>query len=309
MAVKYPDVKFIKVDIERNEDIAAPRSISSIPTFHFILRGQLVDEMKGANPVTLEQKVQQHKVSLDPFGGSTGHKLSTPGGHEPALSAREARLKAFAALEGTHKQPAHAAPAAGSVSTAVGSGSGAGVGAAKMDVEVHEEEEALVKALQLSTADDSKPAAAAVASTAAAVEYAAAEAELDAQDAANAGPLQHFTAAPGQEWEEEMVPVPVNQELLDQLNEMGFTDVRGRKGLVHGGSLDGALAWLSEHQDDADIDQPYLVKKSDTLPKPPLSEEEKKARQAAIQVRYSLLASVVLFCYALYSTALHSVLY
>jgi uncharacterized UBP type Zn finger protein len=28
---------------------------------------------------------------------------------------------------------------------------------------------------------------------------------------------------------------------------------------VHGKSVDGALAWLSEHQDDADIDQPYMV--------------------------------------------------
>ena len=48
-------------------------------------------------------------------------------------------------------------------------------------------------------------------------------------------------------------------ELLAELMEMGFNDVRARKGLVHGTSLDGALAWLSEHQDDADIDQPYMV--------------------------------------------------
>jgi uncharacterized UBP type Zn finger protein len=55
--------------------------------------------------------------------------------------------------------------------------------------------------------------------------------------------------------------VPVNEELLSQLLEMGFSDVRGRKGLVHGGSIDGAMAWLSEHQDDPDIDQPYMVRK------------------------------------------------
>ena len=61
------------------------------------------------------------------------------------------------------------------------------------------------------------------------------------------------------EWEEEMVPVPVDSALLSDLMEMGFSDVRARKGLVHGNSLDGALAWLSEHQDDADIDQPYMV--------------------------------------------------
>jgi uncharacterized UBP type Zn finger protein len=48
---------------------------------------------------------------------------------------------------------------------------------------------------------------------------------------------------------------------------MGITDVRARKGLVHGGNVEGAVVWISEHQDDPDIDQPYMVKKSDTIPK------------------------------------------
>ena len=47
----------------------------------------------------------------------------------------------------------------------------------------------------------------------------------------------------------------------------------------------GALGWLSEHQDDPDIDQPYMVKKSDTIPKTPLTEEEKAQRLLAIKDR------------------------
>jgi UBX domain-containing protein 1/4 len=80
---------------------------------------------------------------------------------------------------------------------------------------------------------------------------------------------------------------------------MGITDVRARKGLVHGGNVEGAVVWISEHQDDPDIDQPYMVKKSDTIPKVsgflllspslsiidhhkvPLTEEEKAAKLAA----------------------------
>lgn len=77
---------------------------------------------------------------------------------------------------------------------------------------------------------------------------------------------------------------------------MGITDVRARKGLVHGGNVEGAVVWISEHQDDPDIDQPYMVKKSDTIPKvpspvessvltspqqTPLTEEEKAAKLAA----------------------------
>ena len=47
-----------------------------------------------------------------------------------------------------------------------------------------------------------------------------------------------------------MVPLPVDKDLLQQLIEMGFSDVRARKGIHHGIHLDGAIVWLSEHQDD-----------------------------------------------------------
>lgn len=284
LAAKYPDVKFIKVDIEKNEDIAAPRHIQSIPTFHFVVKGRLVDELKGANAGAIEQKVQQHKVDVNPFKGE-GNRLSNGPSdpHVPALSAREARLKAFAAMEGERKAPAPKQEAPVQKQSA---------GAAHDD-----EEEALAQAMSLSLADGSAqgpsgagakkgptaaPETAAKTSAQDEADFAAAAAEFDAQEAAKSAP-QHFQEAPGQTWDEEMVPVPVNEELLNQLLEMGFSDVRARKGLVHGGSIDGAMAWLGEHQDDADIDQPYMVRKADTLPKPPLTEEEKAARLQAIK--------------------------
>jgi thioredoxin-like negative regulator of GroEL len=68
-------LRFIKVDIEKNQDIAEPRKISSIPTFHFIVGGKLKDEMQGANPTQLESKINQWKVDVNPFGGK-GFKLS-----------------------------------------------------------------------------------------------------------------------------------------------------------------------------------------------------------------------------------------
>jgi uncharacterized UBP type Zn finger protein len=89
------------------------------------------------------------------------------------------------------------------------------------------------------------------------------------------------------EWDEEMVPLPVNNDDLAALMEMGFTDTRARKGLHHGGNVDGALVWVSEHQDDADIDQPYMVRKIDTIPKVPLTAEEQAVRlKASVLHRY-----------------------
>ena len=65
------------MDIEKNSDIASPRNITSIPTFHFIVGGQLKDEMKGASKATLEEKVTQWKVNVNPFAGKA-FKLSSP---------------------------------------------------------------------------------------------------------------------------------------------------------------------------------------------------------------------------------------
>lgn len=264
-ASKYPEVKFIKVDIEKNEDISAPRRIQSIPTFHFIVNGNQVDEMKGANPTALEQKINQHKVNTNPFGG-TGNKLSSSTGNE--MSAREARLKAFGTLEPTRAPIPPPAPAAA---------------VAKPSTDEEDEDEALQRAMALSIAEQqqAKSPAAPAASTSQqqeAADLAAAEQEfaaLEAQNAAQAPEIHTKPTNSNGEWDEEMVPVPVNAEILEQLIDMGFPDVRARKGIVHGGTLEGALTWLSEHEDDPEIDQPYLVKKSDTIPKPPMTAEEK----------------------------------
>lgn len=41
---------------------------------------------------------------------------------------------------------------------------------------------------------------------------------------------EHDKAAADSEWDEEMVPLPVNEDDLATLIDMGFTDTRGRKG-------------------------------------------------------------------------------
>jgi hypothetical protein len=97
------------------------------------------------------------------------------------------------------------------------------------------------------------------------------EAEYDAANNDNDG------------WDEEMVPVPVNEEHLAQLISMDFSDIRARKGLINGGSVDGAVEWIMNHQDDPDIDQPYMVRKRDTIPKVPLTEEEKQKKMLAVK--------------------------
>jgi uncharacterized UBP type Zn finger protein len=59
----------------------------------------------------------------------------------------------------------------------------------------------------------------------------------------------------------EQVPVQVQEDLLKELLEMGFTEARAARGLHFSGnsSVEGAINWLSEHETDADLDTPLLV--------------------------------------------------
>ncbi|KAL7478899.1 hypothetical protein ACHAW6_004652 [Cyclotella cf. meneghiniana] len=61
----------------------------------------------------------------------------------------------------------------------------------------------------------------------------------------------------------------LSQEDIETLtNSMGFSLIRAQKGLLHGdGTLEGAVEWLMEHQEDADIDDPIekVPKASDSV--------------------------------------------
>ncbi|KAG6594112.1 thioredoxin 1 [Phytophthora cinnamomi] len=86
----------------------------------------------------------------------------------------------------------------------------------------------------------------------------------------------------------EMGPPPVNEELLTQLKEMGFDDLRSRKALLatDNQGLEVAINWLGDHQDDADIDDPIkFVDLSTTAPKRELTPEEKAAKVEELKAR------------------------
>ena len=59
------------------------------------------------------------------------------------------------------------------------------------------------------------------------------------------------------------VPVEVDEALLKELEEMGFTTNRAKRALHGSGNstIEGAINWITEHENDADIDEPLLVRK------------------------------------------------
>jgi len=239
----------VKVDIEKNEDIAAPRRISSIPTFHFIVNGRVMEEMKGANPQQLEQKVIQFKVNTDPFGGSAGQTLSSGSNLDP----REARLRAMGGGGGGFPAPGAVNPPSFPGTASVPAPSSG------------PDPTAVFKKAQEEAAD-----------------LAAAEKAFN-EEQKKQNQLKTYNAPVG---DETMVPVPVDEEILSQLTEMGFDDTRARKSVYHGKTLEGALGWIDEHQEDPDIDEPFLVKESDlTMKAAPLSEAEKKKKIEELKLK------------------------
>jgi len=74
----------------------------------------------------------------------------------------------------------------------------------------------------------------------------------------------------------------INQELLKQVMEMGFDELRSEKALykTDNAGLEYAVNWLAEHAEDADIDLPML---KPAAPKPKMSQEEAQAKAAELQ--------------------------
>lgn len=250
---KHTEVIFIKVDVDKNQELVQECQVSAFPTFHFFVNGNKVDEMRGANPSALESKVTSLKVSAGPYsfegkgqtlGSSGSHQVWDGVGNPPGQeNARAARLKAFGHIDNKKKTDEDS----------------------KKSISSADEDEEIARAIAMSMSPDEQ-------STDDVISHKDKKDDCVGKDGDNVDNN-------GEDWDgEEMVPVPVDETLLTQLISMEIPDVRARKGLVHGKSVEGALAWLEENQDDPDIDQPYMVKRKDTIPKKPLTAEEKAAK-------------------------------
>jgi hypothetical protein len=149
----------------------------------------MVDELVGANPAELENKVMRHKVDAAvPFAGK-GFTLA--GSSDPAneMSLRDARLKAYGAtVSAKPSAPITTTPQSTSPFVA-------------MEVSTEQDPE-LAEALRLSCQPSTKPTTAANANAAAAAAAATAAVEKDRIETEEAEAEQRLE---DQKWDEEMV--------------------------------------------------------------------------------------------------------
>jgi transcription initiation factor TFIIIB Brf1 subunit/transcription initiation factor TFIIB len=78
--------------------------------------------------------------------------------------------------------------------------------------------------------------------------------------------------------EAELVAAEVNESLLQQMLDMGFANNRALRAIYSSGgeSIDAAIAWVADHENDVDIDEPLMVPKATAKKK--LSPEEAKSQ-------------------------------
>ncbi|GLT73212.1 hypothetical protein SLA2020_450850 [Shorea laevis] len=86
---------------------------------------------------------------------------------------------------------------------------------------------------------------------------------------------------------EEMVVPEVDKKLLEELEAMGFPVARATRALHFSGnaSIEAAINWVVEHENDSDIDQMPLVPVNTKVEaaKPSLTPEELKAKQQELR--------------------------
>ena len=70
LSTKYPNVVFLKVDVEKCEQTAAANRISAMPTFVYFKNSQELERIKGADKAQLEDKIKRHAGSGDDGAGA-----------------------------------------------------------------------------------------------------------------------------------------------------------------------------------------------------------------------------------------------
>jgi len=61
LAEEMPDVVFVKVDVDDNEEVASECGISAMPTFQFYKSGAKVHEFSGASEDKIKEAIAKHK--------------------------------------------------------------------------------------------------------------------------------------------------------------------------------------------------------------------------------------------------------
>lgn len=241
---KYPPSTCLFYKIMENvaQEVVVAQAVRAFPTFRFYINGRQVDEVQGADIAKVEAKVVQHSGGITPVFAGEGASL---GGGGTAVSAEDARAARLARFGGNM-------PAASS-----------GPRPVNPNAALH------AKILAADRGEDGADSGVSVAP----------------MDVDKPPPAPASETAPASSGLSSLKPRRrVDPALLEQLmNDMGFAEERARKALIYApeGTLEGAVNWLFEHQEDAGIDDPLPEAERDGLDSMQVEDADAAANAAA----------------------------
>ncbi|XP_051174579.1 thioredoxin-2-like [Leptopilina boulardi] len=60
---EFPDVIFVKVDVDECDDIAVKYNVNSMPTFLFIKNNTMLETVVGANAGKIKTTIEKHRLA------------------------------------------------------------------------------------------------------------------------------------------------------------------------------------------------------------------------------------------------------
>lgn len=242
LPMQYPEVVFFSVDEGQNRSLISSLGVRGFPTFHFYVKGSKVDELVGANPDELKRKIEQWKQPIFNPFASEGMQLGGKANQAAPSDPRAARLKRF-----------------GDVSLIPGANPSS--------------------SSHTNHAATSAPAPASTSQSHSGSSNGGGKVVCDGNECRLVDSDEEESQSSAQQ-----SALSIDSELLANLQDMGFSEVRSQKALIatNSSSLEAAVTWIGDHQEDPDIDEPLKVQP--TLRKP-LTEEEKQQKLAELEAK------------------------
>lgn len=291
LSSKYPNVIFLKVNTDKNREIAANAGVRALPTFMLFKNNTKLTEFSGADMQKLENLIMQYGDAFEAFKGS-GRTLGSSSG-TTGLAGRNVDRSLLASRFGgttnaadNKKKEQKAAETSSSYPSTISEED-------RKRMERMTDEELLLmanRASQNEVSADRKKSDATPGELTSAIDE---EEEMKKKEEESIVLEIVSDTVPTQEEVDKQIEQMVGKELLQGLLDLEFGKTRALKALLATGNKDqgDALEWLERHQNDADIDEP--IKYSVITPEEKerrTKEEKEKLKQKMIENRERIKA-------------------
>ncbi|KAI0778733.1 thioredoxin-like protein [Trametes elegans] len=99
LAKQYPNVNFLKCDVDQAKDVAGRYRITAMPTFVFLKGASEVERVRGANKPALEAAVRRHSSGSSGGGAFSGKGQTLGGGSSTGSEGDQGGVLAFQRLD------------------------------------------------------------------------------------------------------------------------------------------------------------------------------------------------------------------